>query len=93
MTDGVPAAAPGHAEPLNKLYIRFARIARGSGAQRSDAPIALSVKPELPVYGTYQRHSYPSPIYSYLWPEGVKPAISMPESCAPRGFLMVAAVG
>jgi len=33
---------------LNKLYIRFARNARGSGAQRSDAPIALSVKLELP---------------------------------------------
>ena len=71
---------------LNKLYIRFARNARGSGAQRSDAPTALSVKLELPAASLPTAHSY-------LWPEGVNPA--MPESCAPelgqgqRDFLMV----
>jgi len=51
---------------LNKLYIRFARNARGSGAQRSDAPTALSVKLELPAASLHTAHSY-------LWPEGVKP--------------------
>jgi len=43
---------------LNKLYIRFARNARGSGAQRSDAPTALSVKPELPAASLPTAHSY-----------------------------------
>jgi len=61
---------------LNKLYIRFARNARGSGAQRSDAPTALSVKPELPA-------AFLPTAHSYLWPEGVNRVTRLCQKAAP----------